>query len=785
MKTLSRKLFSDIRTLRMQILTMAVLVTCGVAVLVASWSSYESLQRARDNYYEHYQFADVFAEISRGPVSLIQRIQNFPDVDIVETRIVESALIDIGSQAEPALGRIISWEPSALLNKIHLRSGRFPEEGAQSEVLIHESFAKAHQLQIGDTLSLSVKGQKEKVIVSGIALSPEYVYAISPLSPFPDDKHFGVLWMHRNKLSRITSMEGAFNSLVIKMTPTASVHDLKQRLDLVLTSYGSLGSYGRDRQISNMFVEDEINQQKSMASVMPGIFLLVAAFILHTVLSRLIGLQRTQIAALKSMGYESLTLAVYYWKLVSVILALGIIPGLILAQFIGQGYAYLYEQYFRFPSIDFNLSINSILIGVAAGALPGWLASSLSLSAVFSLRPAEAMRPPAPANFNHNIFERWKILSPRSTQSKIVFRNVLVRPWRSVLSILGLAAATGILINGSFWSDIIEYMVDRQFYQISREDLEVQLMDPRGPEVLTELRRLPGVLLVEGTRQVGVRLRHLQHKEDTAIQSFDSMTAIRRVLNKAGQPLQIPEGQILVSRYFQDKLKLQRGDMLQFELPDKSGPNFQAVIFDFVDDVVGATVYANKYDLHRWLQETPSYNTLYLKIQPEFAERLYIQLKERPEVAAIGVKQLLYESFIQNLSAMILTFTAILVAFAVTITGAVLFNMARINLSEKAWELASLKIIGFNEQEVFRVLYLEMGLYVLLAMIPGLALGYGLSYLSTQWLQTSTFSYPLVIDIKTYALALVIMIATYLVTGLFLYRRVQTLNMTEALKARE
>ncbi len=785
MTALSRKLTADIRTLRMQILTMAVLVTCGVAVLVASWSSYESLQRARDNYYESHQFADVFAEITRGPNGLTERIRNLPGIDLAETRLLESALIDIVNQPEPALGRIVSWHPDDLLNKIHLRSGRFPEAGTQIEVLVHESFAKAHDLKIGDKLSLTIKGQKEKVFVAGIALSPEYVYAISPLSPFPDDKHFGILWMHRKDLSRVTDMEGAFNSLVVKLTPKTSERDLQQSLDHILTSYGGLGSYGRDRQMSNMFVEDEINQQKSMASVMPGIFLLVAAFILHTVLSRLIGLQRTQIAALKSMGYDSLTLAIYYWKLVSVILVLGILPGLLLAQFIGQGYAYLYEQYFRFPSIDFNLSGNSMFIGIAAGIIPGWLASSLSLAAVFSLRPAEAMRPPVPAQFNHSIFERWQILAPRSTQSKMVFRNILVRPWRSFLSILGLAAATGILINGSFWSDIIEYMVERQFYQISREDLEVHLIDPRGPEVLAEIRRIPGVLLAEGTRQVAVRLHHLNHKEDTVIQSFQNVRAIRRILNRSGEPLQVPAGQILLSRYYRDKLNLKRGDLLNFVIPDKASPNFQARVFDFVDDVVGASVYANKDDLHRWLKETPSYNTLYLKILPEHAEQIYVLLKQRPEVAAIGVKQLLFESFIQNLSAMILTFTTILVAFAVTITGAVLFNMARINLSEKAWELASLKIIGFNEREVFRVLFLEMGIYVLLAMIPGLTLGYGLSYLSTKWLQTSTFSYPLVIDIKTYALAIIIMIATYLVTGLFLYQKVRDLNMTEALKARE
>ncbi|MNT07832.1 FtsX-like permease family protein [compost metagenome] len=224
---------------------------------------------------------------------------------------------------------------------------------------------------------------------------------------------------------------------------------------------------------------------------------------------------------------------------------------------------------------------------------------------------------------------------------------------------------------------------------------------------------------------------------------------------------------------------------MTIEVSDKTVPDFQVLIGGFVEDVVGATIYSNKDDLHRWLRERPSINTLFLKIDPRRAESIYVQLKQMPEVLSINIKKLLYSSFTANLSEMIWTFTMVLVTFATIIAGAVLFNMARINLSEKSWELASLKIMGFEIHQVFLVLFLEMGICVLVSIIPGLLLGYGLSYLSTKWIHTESLTYPLVIDIKTYALAVAIIVLTYFLTGIFLYRNVKQLNMTEALKARE
>lgn len=785
MKAINKKLFRDIMGLKWQIATLALLVACGISIFIASWSAYVSLRQARDLYYAENNFADLFSEIVRAPISLIAQIQNSSFIEIAEGRTVIDGLVDLYDQPEPALGRFISHSPLFQLNKIYLRQGRLPQPGSNTEILVHESFANAHRLRPGDELAIRIKGQKHKVHVTGIALSPEYIYALSPISPFPDDRHFGVFWIDHQTLSRWADLEGSFNSLIAKKIPNVSTEQAKKFLDSVLNIYGGLGAYDRDNQISNMFVQDEIRQQRSMTYIAPGVFIFVASFILYTVLSRLIELHRNQIAALKSLGYTSKSLVYHYWKLVTVILIAGIAPAILMAQGIGQWYAKLYRDSFHFPQIDFSLSPEAVFLGMISATLPAWIFSGLALKKVFSMQPAEAMRPPSPASYSLSRWEAWSPFHPEDTLLLLILRNIILRPWRTFLSVLGISAATAILINGSFWSDMIDFVIQRQFYESSREDLEVRFLHPRRQEALQELQRLPGIIMIEGTRSAGVKLIFQNISKNTAILAVQNSEGLRRFLDSSGSAVLLKPNQALLSQYFQKRYHIQLGDTIFLEWIDKSHPGFWITVGGFVEDVVGSSVYIQKEDLHRYLGESPHIDTVYIKADPAKTQELYIRLRDYPEVAAVSIKKMLLHSFTKTLSGMILTLTIILVIFAVCISGAVLFNMARINLSEKSWELASMRIMGFKESEVFRILFLELGIYIFIALPPGLLMGYGLSYLNTKWIHTDTFNFPLVIEPETYGLALVVIITVYFATGFFLFQKVRKLDLTGALKARE
>lgn len=786
MTGLHRKLGRDYKTLGAQVFTIALLIVGGVSVLVSSWSSYQSLEKAKNSYYQEYQFADVFAEIVRAPEMEAQKIAAIEGVERVETRLIEFGLVDVPNQAEPALGRLISWAgPGQIINRIYIRRGRLPQKSSRVEVVIHESFAEAHTLRPGDPLQVTLNGQKRDLIISGIGLSPEYVYALSPLAPLPDDRHFGVLWMRREDMEAMTAMAGAFNSVQVKVRASASIAEIKRQMDRVLEPFGSQLAYDRSRQMSDVFVQDEIRQQRVMAFVLPSIFMAVAMFILNVILSRLIALHRGQIATLKSLGYSGLDLTFHYFQLVTLILLTGIGPALLAGAGIGHWYAGLYKEFFRFPVIDFSLSLSSIGWGVIAGLVPGWVGAAAALAQVARLRPAEALRPPSPPNFQRGLFEKFAWARKLDIFSKMVLRSLLFRPARLALSILGMSAAVAILITGSFWSDVVDFIIHRQFQEMRREDLTVSLLHPRDLSVYREMKRLPGVIMVEGSRAVPVRLQFRNFKKEISLLGWEPSAEMSRVLDQKGRVIRPVPGGVLLSRYFQIQYGLRPGEDLEFRWLEGSQKEFRAPLAGFVDDLVGQQAYALKSDLHRWLGEAPVVDTVYVKIDPRLAEKAYVALKDRPEVTSVSVKELLLRSFSRTVGDMVLTFTFILYAFAVAIAGAVMYNTARIGFSERGWELASLRIMGFAVRPAFEILFLDIGLQVICALIPGLLVGYGLASLSTNLIHNETFKFPLVIDLSTYGAAVLVIVLTYLASGFLLYYRVAKLDFSEALKARD
>lgn len=785
MKALQRKLLMDIRDLRAQVVTLAILVVCGVSVLISSWSSYQALERAQRNYYEKYNFADVFVDFERAPSHILNRVSQIRGIEYAEGRIVEDAMFEVPGQAEPAMGRFVSWESHGILNKIHLIEGRLPEIKSHIEVLVHQSFAKAHRVHAGDRFQVSFRGQKTQVYVSGIAISPEYVYALSPVSLFPDDKHFGVFWMNKSQLEMLTQMQGSYNNIVGRVSKNVSLGAIKAELDHLLKPYGTIGSIDRSKQMSYFFIQDEIRQQKSMAAIIPAIFVLVGAFILNVVVNRLIALQRSQICILKALGYSSLELVLYYWKLITLILVLGIIPAFLVAEGIGRWYADLYEQYFRFPEIKFSFTTQSALLGIAAGLIPGWLSSFRALVQVFQLPPAEGMRPPSPPAFHHSHVEKWGIWKKLEIVEKMLFRNLIFHPLRTMAAVAGISASIGIMVNGSFWTDIVHFMIDRQFRVAQRDDVEVRFLAARPRDVLSTFQKFSGLGLIEGVRSVGVRIKFNHISKESVLIGLDDESQLRRVFDRQGQLVRSSETGLLLSEFFKRAYGIGVGDILEVEVLSGEFPTFTAPVVGFVEDIIGANAYVSPSFLHRKLNEKKTIDTAVFKVETSELERIYLKLKKMPVVSVVSVKSLLLKSFQETIADMIRVFTLILIVFAAAISGAVLFNISRISFSEKSWELASLRILGFHEKRVFNLLYLELGLQVVVAVIPGLLLGYFLSFLSTHWIHSESMAFPLVIEDKTYAQAVLVALVIYFVSATVVFQKVRGLNLSEALKARE
>ncbi len=433
--SLHTKLWRDLKSLKGQVLTISLVVACGIASYVTMRSTWNSLAESKDTYFERYRFADLFVSVKRAPESLLPRIEAIPGVARVYSRVVIIATVPMPKLTEVARAFLVSLPSNKqpLLNGLYLRSGRLPRPGRDNEAVVVESFAKAHGLVAGDAIPVVINGKLRDVRIVGIGLSPEYVFLGGAGDFVPDDKQLAALWMPREVLAPAFEMDGAFNDLSIGLQPGADERAVMRQLDLLLEPYGGLGTIPRDKQISNFLLNGELAQLETMATVVPAIFLAVAAFLLNIVLSRLILLQRQQIAALKALGYTTRQITLHYLELAFIVVVLGSLIGLALGAWMGQGLTELYASYFRFPTLVFRVTPKVALVGIGVSVLAAAAGAIVAVLQVTKLSPAEAMRPAAPARYRRGLLDRLGLSWLFGMSSMMVMRELRRRPIRLVL----------------------------------------------------------------------------------------------------------------------------------------------------------------------------------------------------------------------------------------------------------------------------------------------------------------------------------------------------------------
>ncbi len=328
MGVLAIKLRRDVMRLWPQVIAIALVMAAGVATLVLGAGAYQSLSTTRTLYYEENRFGDLFATVTRAPRSLIPQIAAIGGVAAAEGRIEQIALADLPDQPEPASVLLVSVPGGAgpRLNRPHLRTGRLPEPGS-AEAVASESFASAHGLASGGVIRILINGRQRAVRITGTALSPDFIYALGPGELMPDERRFGILWMPEDVLGPTYDLDGAFNTMSLRLVRGASAAEVTKRLDGLLERYGGRGAYGRKDQQSHAFIDAELHQLRAMSRILPPIFLVVSAFLVNMTLSRLVALEREQIGLLRAMGYGAGAVARHYLGFVTVIAVLGICIG--------------------------------------------------------------------------------------------------------------------------------------------------------------------------------------------------------------------------------------------------------------------------------------------------------------------------------------------------------------------------------------------------------------------------------------------------------------------------
>ena len=785
---LDRKLLRDLAKMKGQVFAVSLVMACGLAMMIMTRSLILTIDSTRNAYYQKYAMADIFATLKRAPLSVAGQLANIPGVATVETRVAVDVTLDLPGMSEPATGHIISLPEDGgqqKLNRLFLRTGRLPRSDERREVVLGESFADANGLHTGDSLVAVINGRRETLNICGIGLSPEYVFEARAGETLPNHKRFSVIWMNYRALAVAYHLDGAFNDVILDLAPGAAPEPVIEEMDRLLAPYGAGGAFTRGEQASAQRLNDELRVLTSLAVAYPLVFLSVAAFMVNAVLARIVRLQREQIAQMKALGYSSWQVGGHYMKYVLVIGMLGTVMGGVGGRLLGAELVGMYTLFFRFPALVFQMDYSALGLALFISLGASVLGVLTVVWQAVKLPPAEAMRPEPPADFKPSLFERIGLTRFFSPVLRMALRNIERRPWQAVFTSCGLALATGLMVLPGAMADSIDYLLTFQWSSQQRQDVAVFLTEPGSGRGFHDLEHLPGVIRAEPIRSVQARLKFGHRHRKLAVTGIAKGADLNRLLDDQGRAISMPTDGLLMSAMLAKVLGAEIGDEVEVEVLEGRRPTLHIPIRGLVTDFAGVAAYMEISALRREMKEGDTVNGAYLALDHSRWDEFMRALKDTPAAAVVMVKRDQLAAFRDTTGKSIGIIRKLYFVLATIVAFGVVYNSARIALSERSRELATLRVVGFSLAEVRGVLVGELAILVLLALPFGLLFGRGLALFIMSSFSTETVRLPIVIQSGTYSIAILVVVTASVLSFALVSRMIAQLDMVGVLKARD
>lgn len=780
---LNAKLLRDLWRLRAQALAIALVMAAGVGMVIMSYGMIRSLEATREAYYQRYALADLWVQLRRAPDSLARDLRALPGIAGLESRVTAAATLDIAGVAEPVSARLHSLPVQ--LNRLVLRAGRLPRPDRPGEVVASELFVKAARIELGTRLPALVHGKRIELTVVGTALSPEYVYAVAPGQIFPDNRRFAVLWMGREPLAAALDMRDGFNELVVNLAPGAGAAETVRRLDLAAAPYGGTGAFGRDLLVSDRFVTSEIDQLRTTVEILPPIFLGVAAFLLNILLARLVDTEREVIGLLKAFGYRSWAVVRHYGTLALLLSVGGVLLGWGLGAWMGRGIARLYQDFYTFPFLTFVAGIDIYLIAAGLALLAVVSGAAAAVWRAQRLTPSEAMRPPAPARYSRRgLSDRIVRILP-DEPSRMILRGLFRRPLRSAASVLGLAAACALYVASASSTDNVDRMIHLTFDRGQRADLSLAFAEPRDAHVLREIATFPGVQRVETWRGVSAELVHGPRRARETLLGLPRDAQLMRLVTLEGKVIEPPRHGAILSGQLARKLDAQADDMIEVRVTEGERQRFMVEVAKVIDVPLGASVVLERAELARHLREGDVASGAYVMAEPDRLDALYARLKLTPMIAGVSVASAALRGIRETIAEFMGIVTLFNTLFAMLIVVGVTYTAAHISLSERARDLASMRVLGYRKREAGFVLVGELALLALASLPLGLALGVALSRYIAASFSSDLFLIPAAVSTRTLGEGVAVVALAAAGTAWLIRRSADRLDLVRALKTRE
>jgi len=367
----------------------------------------------------------------------------------------------------------------------------------------------------------------------------------------------------------------------------------------------------------------------------------------------------------------------------------------------------------------------------------------------------------------------------------MVWRELSRRPLRLLLSAVGIALAVGILVVARTMSDSIEYLLEVQFHRSMREDINVTFAEPVPDRAIAELGHIPGVLLAEGMRVVPVRFRVGHRTRDSALIGYQETRQLRRLLDARAREHEVPPDGVLLTQKLGELLEVHVGDWIWVDVREGDWRTERIRVAGFLAEPFGLAGHMDRRALSRLLNDTGPVTTALLVVDSQRSVDVERRLKQLPAVVAVSSPRDFKTQFNEQSGAMMGLFTVIFALFASTIAVGVIYNNARVALSQRTRDLGTLRVLGFTHREIATILFGEQAVQVALAIPSGLLVGRWLSRAMMSNMDPETYRMPVVVSTQTYLFAVAVTVASALASALLLRRKLAKLDLIGVLKTRE
>ena len=784
---LFKKMLRDMLENKLAYIACIIVMSMGLMTYSSMSIVVDNLQNAKNEFYQDYQIADVFAQVRSYPDEKLDELKKLDGIRKVQGVFKQDYKVDFEDKTHNAYLKVISYNAKEQdrINDVHLSEGYSLDSDAML-AWVGKKFLEANNLKVNEKISLIINGKSVEFTIAGAVISPEYVYVTrnaQDIYPLPRD--YEIAYISRDVLRKLTPSASVSTDLQFMLQPGYVFDDLKSILESDLKSYGLISLYPLKDQGSNAMLSEELKGVQSTSKSLPFLFLGISTFILYIMLKRLTETQRGQIGVLKAMGYSNLTIMGHYLSYSIFIGALGGLAGGLLGTQLSFVYTEMYKKFFSFPTLRSDFTYKyfgyGILLSVGFSIFAGYMGSR----GILKLPPSMAMSPAAPKKTKRSRIEKiglfWNSLT---LQGRMSVRNLSRSRGRSFFTVIGLVFAFSLMVVSWSYNTMIDLMIFNQFKYVQLYDMKVGFTGPvNGDSMRNELYSIDGVQYVESVVEVPVQLKIGTVEKNTMIVVLDENTRLYNLLDVNLKKIPLDKEGLYLTENLAVQMKVKVGDILRVESPMTKDYLLMEIVSIF-PQYLGSNGYINS----KYLKEKTKFEniatTAYLNVEADKTNAIRKKLDGAPKVGVVEVRQETlnkYKDLMDSYGFM----SYILAIISLVVGFSIVYNSSVISLSERQRELASMRVMGMSVEEVLSVVSFEQWILGAFSVVLGIPMSILMMESMKQAYQTDLYAMPSKIGSFAFILSVMGTAAFIYLSQINVKRRIRNFDIVEVLKERE